>query len=230
MCVEAYSISRHEVTRGQYASFVNETGRPTPDTCHTYGAGGWIARAGYSWRNPGYTQGDDHPVTCVSRDDALAYARWLSEGQGIDYRLPTEAEWEYAARAGSASARHWGEDAGRACTWGNVGDQALAMHYREWPWQVHPCDDGYVHTAPVGSFRVSLYGLHDMLGNVWEWTCSSYDPGYRGAQRACGSDDRNGVVRGGSWSNSPRWVRAAARFENRIDARFDLVGFRLVHD
>ena len=69
-----------------------------------------------------------------------------------------------------------------------------------------------------------------MLGNVWEWTCSSYDPGYLGAERACSSDDSNGVVRGGSWSNSPRWVRAAARFENGVDARFDLVGFRLAHD
>ena len=131
VCVEAYSISRHEVTRGQYASFVDETGRPTPDACHTYGAGGWVARVGYSWRNPGYAQGDDHPVTCVSRDDALAYARWLSEGQGIDYRLPTEAEWEYAARAGSATARHWGESADGACTWGNVGDQTLSGHYRD---------------------------------------------------------------------------------------------------
>ena len=111
-----------------------------------------------------------------------------------------------------------------------MGDQSLSRHYRDWSWQVHPCDDGHVHTAPVGSFRVTLYGLHDMLGNVWEWTCSSYDPAYRSAERHCSSDGRNGVVRGGSWSNSPRWVRAAARFENQADARFDLVGFRLAHD
>lgn len=230
VCVEEYSISRHEVTRGHYAFFVGETGRETPDTCYVYRDGGWGSRSGHSWRNPGYAQSDDHPVTCISRDDALAYARWLSERQGMGYRLPTEAEWEYAARAGSAAARHWGEHAGAACTWGNVGDQALYRRYRDWSWQVHPCDDGHVHTAPVGSYRVSLYGLHDMLGNVWEWTCSSYDPAYRSAESRCSSDDRNGVVRGGSWSNSPRWVRAAARFENRADARFDLVGFRLAHD
>ena len=230
VCVEEYSISRHEVTRGQYASFVRETGRRTSDTCYTYDEGGWGSRTGRSWRNPGYAQSDDHPVACVSRNDALAYARWLSERQGRDYRLPTEAEWEHAARAGSGTARHWGESAGLACTWGNVGDQSLNRHYRDWSWQVHPCDDGHAYTAPVGSFRVSLYGLHDMLGNVWEWTCSSYDPAYRSAERHCSSDDRNGVVRGGSWSNSPRWVRAAARFENQADARFDLVGFRLAHD
>ena len=230
VCIEEYSLSRYEVTRGQYAFFVGETGHETPDTCHTYRNGGWGVRNGQSWRNPGYAQSDDHPVTCVSRDDALAYARWLSERQGTDYRLPTEAEWEYAARAGSGAARHWGEDADRACTWGNVGDQSLSRHYRDWAWQVHPCDDGHVYTAPVGSFRVSNYGFHDMLGNVWEWTCSSYDPAYRSAERRCSSGDRHGVVRGGSWSNSPRWVRAAARFENRADARFDLVGFRLAHD
>ena len=230
VCVEKYSVSRYEVTRGQYASFVRETGRETSDTCYTYGDGGWGSRAGRSWRDPGYVQSDDHPVTCVSRDDALAYARWLSERQGRVYRLPTEAEWEYAARAGSGTARPWGESAGRACTWGNVGDQSLNRHYRDWSWQVHLCDDGQVYTAPVGSFRVSLYGLHDMLGNVWEWTCSSYDPAYGSAERRCSSDNRNGVVRGGSWSNSPRWVRVAARFENRTDARFDLVGFRLAHD
>ena len=229
-CVDEFSISRHEVTRGQYAAFVRETGRETLDGCQIYGNGGWAFRAGHSWRNPGYAQSDDHPVTCVSRDDALAYSKWLSERRGRSFRLPTEAEWEYAARTGSGAARHWGDDVGRACRWGNVGDRSLNRHYREWMWTIHPCDDGHAHTAPVGSFRVSLYGLHDMAGNVWEWTCSSYDPAYRGAEYRCASRDRSGVVRGGSWSNSPRWVRAAARFETRADARFDLVGFRLAHD
>lgn len=230
VCVEAFSISRYEVTRGQYAVFVSESGRETPDHCQTYSDGGWRSLAGRSWRDPGYAQSDEHPVACVSRDDALAYAEWLSEREGRRYRLPTESEWEYAARAGSTTARPWGNDAGRACVWGNVGDRALRRHYRNWSWTTHPCDDGHAHTAPVGSYRVSLYGVHDMAGNVWEWTCSSYAPAYRGAQSHCTARDRNGVVRGGSWSNSPRWVRSAARFENRADARFDLVGFRLAHD
>ena len=230
VCVEEYSMSRYEVTRGHYASFVRATSRSTPDTCNVYSNGGWSVRSGHSWRNPGYAQDDDHPVTCVSRDDALAFARWLSDRQGRDYRLPTEAEWEHAARAGSPASRHWGESAEGACTWGNVGDRFLDRDIREWAWQVHPCDDGYVYTAPVGSYRVTLYGLHDMLGNVWEWTCSAYDSAYGSAERHCSSGGGNGVVRGGSWSNSPRWVRAAARFETRTDARFDLVGFRLAHD
>ena len=229
-CVGNFSIARHEVTRGQYDAFVSETGRETPNGCQTYGDRGWGSRFGSNWRDPGYAQNDDHPVACVSRDDALAYARWLSERQGQSYRLPTEAEWEYAARGGSGAARHWGNDAGQACLWGNVGDHALQHHYREWSWTIHACSDGYIHTAPVGSYRANPYALHDMIGNLWEWTCSGYDAAYRGAEHRCTWDDLNGVARGGSWSNSPRWARSAGRFENPVDARFDLVGFRLAHD
>ena len=230
VCVEDFSISRHEVTRGQYAAFVEDTGRSTSDGCRSYGNGGWASRAGRSWRDPGFAQGDDHPVACVSRDDALAYVAWISKRLGRSYRLPTEAEWEYAARAGADSARPWGDDSGDACLRANVGDRALFRHYPGWPWTIHPCDDTHAHTAPVGSFRTNGYGLHDMLGNVWEWTCSSYDAAYRGAERRCDSRSGNGVVRGGSWSNSPRWVRSAGRFRNRPETRLDLVGFRLVHD
>ena len=230
VCVEDFSLSRYEVTRGQFAEFVDDTGRKAPDGCHVYGNGGWQPSAGHSWRDPGYAQSENHPVACVSRDDAQAYARWLSERLGRNYRLPTEAEWEYAARAEIGTARPWGNDSGQACLWANVGDRALVRHYGEWSWTIHGCDDGHVHTAPVGSFRASPYGPHDLIGNVWEWTCSAYDAAYRGAERRCAPDARSGVVRGGSWSNSPRWARSAGRFQNQVDARFDLVGFRLAHD
>ena len=230
VCVQDYSIARYEVTRRDYGAFVNATGRTTSDTCWTYGEGGWQRRDGRSWRDPGYAQGDDHPVACVNRADALAYARWLSTLHSRDYRLPTEAEWEYAARTGAGTARPWGDDAAEACSWANVGDQELLRHYPEWVWTIHHCDDGHIHTAPVGIFRVNPFGIHDMLGNVWEWTCSVYDAAYGGAERQCAADDRDGVARGGSWSNSPRWARSAGRFQTGVDARFDLVGFRLAHD
>lgn len=234
-CVDDFSLSRYEVTREQYAAFVSDTGREEPDGCLLYdGDAAWVFRPGHSWRDPGYVQGDDHPVACVSREDALAYARWLSDRRGHNYRLPTEAEWEYAVRAEQRSetgtARPWGDDAEQSCLWANVGDRALHRHYREWPWTIHRCDDGHVHTAPVGSFRVSRYGLHDMVGNVWEWTCSRYDAEYRGREHRCASDAGEGVVRGGAWSNSPRWTRSASRFASRTDTRFDIVGFRLAHD
>ena len=229
-CVESFSLSRFETTRGQYAAFAASTGRETPDGCQVYGDGAWGLRAGRSWRDPGYAQRDDHPVACVSRDDAQAFARWLSERTGRSYRLPTEAEWEYAARAGTGGARFWGDDPGGACAWANVGDDALRRRYREWTWTTHPCDDEFTNTAPVGSFRANRHGLHDMMGNVWEWTCSAYDSAYRGAEHRCAASAGAGVVRGGSWSNSPRWVRSAARFENGAGTRLDLLGFRLAHD
>ena len=230
VCVRDFLIARYEVTRGQYAEFVADTGHDTPDGCYSYGNGGWGLQAGRSWRDPGYPQSDDHPVACISRADALAYAKWISEHRGLDYRLPTEAEWEYAARAGTGTARPWGDDAADACEWANVGDRALLGHYSGWPWTIHPCDDEHVHTAPVGTYRTNRNGLYDMAGNVWEWTCSPYDAAYQGGELVCDSGGLNGVVRGGSWSNSPRWARSAGRFANRTDMRLDLVGFRLAHD
>ena len=229
-CVESFSIARYETTRGQYAAFVDATGREMPDGCQVYEGSSWEFRTRRSWRSPGFVQGDDHPVVCVSRNDAIGYAKWLSERIGRNYRLPTEAEWEYAARAGAGAPRAWGNDPGDACIWANVGDHSLYRHFPEWPWTIHACEDGYAHTAPIGSFRANRHGVHDMAGNVWEWTCSSYDAAYRGAEHRCATGARSGVVRGGSWSNSPRWVRSAARFESRVNAQFDLVGFRLAHD
>ena len=129
VCIRDFSIARYEVTRGEYAEFVRETGRVTPDVCLTYGSGGWQRRDGRSWQNPGYDQGDNHPAVCVSRTDALAYVAWLSAHHGVDYRLPTEAEWEFAARTGTATARPWGDANAEACRWANSSDQTLLEHY-----------------------------------------------------------------------------------------------------
>ena len=229
-CVEGFFIARFEVTRGQYAAFVDETGRDDPGDCYVYRDSRWAPLRGRSWRDPGFVQTEEHPVACVSRDDAMAYAEWLSERLGQRYRLPTEAEWEYAARGGTHSSRHWGDDSAQACRFANAGDRSLHRYFTGWTWTIHACNDGFVHTAPVGSFRENRYGLFDIMGNVWEWTCSPYDEGFRGAEYRCAADAGRAVARGGSWSNSPRWVRSAGRFASRSDVRFDLVGFRLAHD
>ena len=227
--VESFSIGKHEVTRGQYAAFIRETGHAVGDACWTYDSGEWKSRSGRSWRSPGYGQTDTHPVVCVSWDDATAYAEWLSSVTGREYRLPTEVEWEYAARAGTQTSRHWGEDPSRACEYANVADRTAKEEYSDWT--IHACRDGQVHTAPVGEYRANGWGLHDMLGNVWEWTCSEYDGGYGGAEKRCvsGGDGRR-VIRGGSWYGEPGRVRSAARYGVGTDYRHSLVGFRLAQD
>ena len=231
VCVDDFRIGKHEVTRGEWRRFVQATGHSTGDGCWTYESGEWKERSGRSWRTPGFSQSDGHPVVCVSWADAKAYARWVSGETGQSYRLPTEAEWEYAARGGTTTSRHWGDAWAAACTYANVADRTLKRHYPDWEWSIHECRDGYVHTAPVGEFRANGYGLHDMLGNVWEWTCSEYDSGYGGAERKCasGSSGRR-VIRGGSWYPTPWSVRSADRDWNDTGYRSNILGFRLAQD
>ena len=231
VCVEAFSIGKTEVTRGQYAAFVRETGRAAGDACWTYESAGWEERSGRSWRSPGYGQEETHPVVCVSHEEAVAYASWLSGETGRRYRLPTEAEWEYAARGGTETSRYWGNAPSQACDYANVADHTLKEKYSDWEWAIHACRDGHVHTAPVGVYRANGYGLHDMLGNVWEWTCSEYDEGYGGAERRCASGGAGRrVLRGGSWSSEPWWVRSADRYGYGPDDRITTLGFRLAQD
>ncbi len=141
----------------------------------------------------------------------MGYAEWLAEKTGKKYRLLSEAEWEYAARAGSDKARFWGSSPDRACQFGNVGDYSAKKKHPDW--EIHECDDGYAETAPVSSFKPNAFGLYDMLGNVWEWVEDCYNANYDGAPNdgrawATGDCSRR-VIRGGSWNNSPAIVRSA---------------------
>ena len=232
VCVEAFSIGKHEVTRGQYAAFVRETRRTVGDGCWTYEGGGWKLRSGRSWRSPGYDREDTHPVpvVCVSYEEAQAYARWLSGETGRRYRLPTEAEWEYAARAGTQTSRHWGDDLSGACEYGYGMKLSTASSHKSdgsgWSRALW-CRDGQV----VVSHEVNAWELHDMLGNAWEWTCSEYDKGYGGGERRCasGSGGRR-VIRGGSWYYGPLWVRSADRTKLAPGYRTPDLGFRLAQD
>ncbi len=173
-------------------------------------------------------------MVCVSWEDATAYAQWLSEETGQQYRLPTEAEWEYAARAGTETARYWGNDADDACGFANVADVAMNL-YDQKDWNVHGCLDGWSYTAPAGSLRPNDFSLYDMLGNAWEWTADWYDEKYYAASSAKGlvnnpqgpKDGADRVFRGGSWYDSPTDVRSANRGRGDPAIRGDDVGFRL---
>jgi formylglycine-generating enzyme required for sulfatase activity len=220
---QPFSIATTEVTRAQFSAFVAATGyRTTAET-----AGGdpnrqvWVVesdrirpRPDYNWRQPGFTQGDDHPVTSISWHDAKAFCDWLSQQTGQRVRLPSEHEWEYAARAGSTARYWWGDDPAGAQGKENVMDQSVKSIFPSR--NTAPWDDGFAHTSPVGSFEANPVGLHDMFGNVWEWT----------------ADDWNGnasakTFRGAGFDSWPP-KSAAYRFGNAATMGSNLRGFRIV--
>jgi len=149
-----YEMGKYHVTRGEFAKFVSETGYDAGNSCDVWDGSKWGVRSGSNWRNPGYTQDDTHPVACVNWYDAQAYAAWLSKKTGRQYRLPVEAEWEYACYGGSQSEYCGGNDI-NAVAWydGNSGKT----------------------THPVGQKQANGYGLYDMSGNMWQWMENKYD-------------------------------------------------------
>jgi formylglycine-generating enzyme len=228
--VTTFALGMTEITRGQFATFVKETIYISGDKCWTLEKGDFEERNG-NWSIPGYPQDDKHPVACINWNDAQAYAEWLSRKTRKKYRLPTEAEWEYAARGNTITARYWGDNPNDASAYANSADNtAQAQIQGATSWSVHDCTDGFAYTAPVGSFKANAFGLKDMLGNVWEWTRDSYHDSYNDAPTdgsAWQGDNKKRELRGGSWNNSPWDVRAAIRYKSDPGLRFSSFGFRL---
>lgn len=171
------------------------------------------------------------PVIYVNFEMATGYARWLTRTTGKQYRVPSEAEWEYAARGGSTTRWFWGEDSKRACEFANVGDESVKEEHPDWP--RHDCNDGYAKTAPVGSFKPNGFGLYDTVGNVWEWVEDCYNPSYEGAptdgQAWLTGDCVRRIDRGGGWYNKPEAVRSALRYAGDDPTRQNnTLGFRVV--
>ena len=220
-----FAVGVYEVTRGEYGRFVSATGRSMGNSCHTYIGGGWEERSGGDWRNPGFRQTDAHPVVCVSWEDAKAYVRWLSRETGEVYRLLSESEWEYVARAGTGTSRYWGESESGQCRNANGAD--LQVKRRNRGSTVVDCDDGYYRTSPVGEFSANPWKLHDVLGNVWEWVedCVDSYPRVPRDEQSGNCDMR--VFRGGSSNSAPRYLRSANRGWNTSGVRMDDVGFRI---
>ncbi len=231
---KAFSLSRTEVTRGQYAAFAAATGREPGTSCWMLDKSGKMEeREGLNWMHPGFAQTDDDPVVCVSWDDAKAYVEWLSSATRKPYRLPSEAEWEYAARARTTTARYWGDDRSVACRYANVADKTLTTWgaFENDPEHFFQCTDGYAHTAPVGRFVANGFGLRDMLGNASEWVEDCWNESYDGASseqeaRRDGDCDRR-ILRGGGWYPNPRDIRAAQRYADFTDEGNADGGFRV---
>lgn len=251
-----FLLGYYEVTVGQFRKFVDTTGyitdaeRPGPGSgCYVPREDGeFVLQHGASWRAPGFAQDDYHPVVCVSWNDVQRYIAWLN-GPTTTFRLPSEAEWEFAARAGTTTPHPWSEtgnfftrlvasakagaDGGplpdRACSYANVADEALRKQMN-WP-TAHDCDDKYVFTTRGGYIGRNDFKLYDMIGNVAEWTQDCWHPGYGGAPRDAkpwtSGDCGQHVVRGGSWSSGPGAARSAYRNRNPASYRATDLGFRL---
>ncbi|MEN9849598.1 MAG: hypothetical protein RL368_2338 [Pseudomonadota bacterium] len=191
--IDAFYIGRYEITFEEYDHFCEQTQREKPS-------------------DSGWGRGK-RPVINVSWHDAVAYTQWLSAQTKQEYRLPTEAEWEYSARAGSNFRYSWGEklDSNKA----NCLNNASA--------------DKYVNTAPVGSFPANAFGLHDMTGNVEEWSCSKKTDTYNGSETECTSTKVGTVVlRGGSWNSNADYCRVSNRVRNLKGNWLNHYGFRVV--
>ncbi len=228
-----------EVTRGQFRRFVDEAGYQTEaEKKDSKGGYGWNEATKqfeqdpkFTWQNAGFEQTDDHPVVNVSWNDAQAFVAWLSRKEGKTYRLPTEAEWEYACRAGTTTRYVFGDDPEGMAAFGNIADGTLKEKYPNWQWATIAARDGYVYTAPVGRYKSNKWGLFDMHGNVYEWCSDGYAADY---YKESPVDDPPGatqaacrVVRGGSWINNPRFARSAYRIRNVPGNRGSYLGFRV---
>ena len=227
-----FALTTHEITRDEFSAFVAETGHEMKDGgCYLADGGEGKMDEAADWMHPGFEQKGDHPAVCVNWQDAQAYAEWLGNKTGHSYRLPSEAEWEYAARAGRTAAWPWdGDDFAAGCAVVNGFDQNAK---KQLPInEPLPCIDPYVFTAPVGSFPANRFGLYDMIGNVWEWVEDCHKPDYRNAP-ADGSASESAtckqrVTRGGAWLENPWDLRFARRYPVEPDGRENVIGFRLV--
>ncbi len=232
----AFAAGVTEVSQEQFAAFVVATRREIPGGCRVWDGTEWLYPADADWTNPGYGRVPfaEEPVACVSWQDARDYAAWLATRTGKPYRLLTEAEWEYVARAGTTGTFPWPDgDPAAPCAAGNVYD-AAGVRANDFPWEAFDCDDGYGQASPVGSFAANAFGLKDVLGNLWEWTADCYVAPYPrepvdGSAVFAGDCDRR-TVRGGSWITRPGRQRVSFRGRDPEDARFSFFGMRVARD
>lgn len=238
-----FAVSKTEISVEQYGAFIRAAGHSPKPGCQQLAdalKGTVNRRDNLSWRDPGFPQGPSSPVTCVTWEDAKSYVAWLARTTGKPYRLLSEAEWEYAARARTTTPYHFGANAGDACLYGNGADRTFQRTSARFGFPPEandlPCSDNHMHTAPVGSLKANPFGLHDMHGNISEWVedCSvmfETGRGYDGAPTdgsawivgRCMSR----VTRGGHWGSPAKELQAKFRSEGAANGPTDVVGIRV---
>ncbi len=227
-----FAIGKFEVTVEQFAAFVDASGYRPASQCFLFAMDldQWVLKPG-SFRDPSYPVTATHPATCVNWNDAKAYVAWLADKTDKPYRLATEAEWEYAARAGTTTPFSFGDyDHRNPCDYAKFADTATRFS-----WRLEGCSSNHGHgAAPVGQQQPNGWGLHDMHGNVWEWVEDCWNASYLGAP-ADGSawtagDCVRRVARGGSWGSNPRDVRSGFRLLDDSNLRGVFSGLRVVRD
>jgi formylglycine-generating enzyme required for sulfatase activity len=223
--IKPFSIGKYPVTVGQFGEFIRATQYQPTDACDTERTNKMRSA---SWSDPEVLdQRESEPVICVSWTDANAYAEWLAKTSGKPYRLPSEAEWEYAARAGETGAHTWSDPSG-ACAYANIADKAAKRQHSNW--LVIDCDDGFAGTSPVGSLKPNAFGVYDMLGNVKQWLagCAGNTTADIPADGSpIGGSCSYHPVHGGAWDAPPQRVRFAYWEKAKADYASANYGFRV---
>ena len=228
------AVAKTEITRAQYREFITATKYASPTTsCNTWGFNRILGQTeGYSWDNPGQPQREDAPVVCVSWEDATEFVKWLATKTGKPYRLLSSTEFEYATHAGTRGPWFWGTDNAKACEFANVADDTYRRLYSYGP--VFACNDGWERLAPVASFKANPFGLHDMLGNAWEWTDDCYHEDMSNVPKDGrawlgeeGGNCKARTPRGGAWASGTDWLKAVSQSADLASYHSQLLGFRV---
>lgn len=240
-----YAVSKYEVSVALYAQFIEDTGYAPADGCWVFIGSEFIFDESRSWREAKLKQSDDHPVTCVSWLDAVTFAGWLSQQSGQNYRLLSESEWEYAARAGTETAYWFGSSVENVCKYVNLGDIATREEFG-WHetvikyaplsnWHNEPCLDGYATTAPVTFGSPNAFGLYNMLGNVQELVADCWHKDYASgptteAPRQLSGDCGYRPMRGQGWTAIAAGTRSSFRAKMLATDRRFYLGIRVARD
>jgi len=233
VAVSEFAIGKYEVTVEEFSEFAKT--RSLEGACEDFVDIQLEYIPGINWSDPGFEQSNSDPVVCVSWLEAKAYTKWLSSVTGYTYRLPSESEWEYAARAGTETMYYWGNLSNIGCNFANGADISAKQKRPNWKATMN-CDDGHFRTARAGQYRSNAFGLHDMSGNVSEWVEDSWHKNFLDAP----SDSRPWIsenvlfdrhtIRGGSWLNTSARIRSAHRLYLRAEGRTTALGFRVARD